>query len=232
METMKILLAEDDPNLGSIIREYFEAKGFQTQLCSNGEEALKHFSREKWNICIFDVMMPQMDGFTLAKEIRKLNNDTPIVFLTARSMKEDTIEGFKSGADDYITKPFSMEELLLRIKAILKRTEKSTEEEQIQEFTIGNYQFKPMLQLLTLGDQVQKLTSRESDLLRLLCLHMNNTLERNFALRAIWSDDNYFNARSMDVYIARLRKYLTGDDNIEILNVHGKGFKLLDKSMV
>jgi two-component system OmpR family response regulator len=232
MEMMKILLAEDDPNLGLIIREYFEAKGFHTQLCSNGEEALKQFSKEKWNICIFDVMMPQMDGFTLAREIRKLNNDTPIVFLTAKSMKEDTIEGFKSGADDYITKPFSMEELLLRIKAILKRTEKSTDDEQIQEFRIGNYQFKPMLQLLTLGNQVHKLTSRESDLLRLLCLNMNNTLERNFALKAIWSDDNYFNARSMDVYIARLRKYLTGDDNIEILNVHGKGFKLLDKTMV
>ena len=168
----------------------------------------------------------------LFRSVRKLNNDTPIVFLTAKSMKEDTIEGFKSGADDYITKPFSMEELLLRIKAILKRTEKSTDDEQIQEFRIGNYQFKPMLQLLTLGNQVHKLTSRESDLLRLLCLNMNNTLERNFALKAIWSDDNYFNARSMDVYIARLRKYLTGDDNIEILNVHGKGFKLLDKTMV
>lgn len=232
MEFMKILLAEDDPNLGSIIREYLDAKGFHTHLCSNGEDALKHFTREKWNICIFDVMMPQMDGFTLAREIRKLNKDTPIVFLTAKSMKEDTIEGFKSGADDYITKPFSMEELLLRIKAILKRTEKSGDDDQIQEFQIGKYHFKPMLQQLMLGDQVQKLTSRESDLLRLLCLHMNNTLERNFALRAIWSDDNYFNARSMDVYIARLRKYLTGDENIEILNVHGKGFKLLDKSMV
>jgi DNA-binding response OmpR family regulator len=232
MELMKILLAEDDPNLGLIIREYLDAKGFQTQLCANGEDALKHFTKEKWNICIFDVMMPQMDGFTLAREIRKLNTDIPIVFLTAKSMKEDTIEGFKAGADDYITKPFSMEELLLRIKAILKRTEKSAGDTPVQEFRIGQYQFKPMLQQLIHGEQVQKLTSREADLLRLLCINMNDTLERNFALRAIWSDDNYFNARSMDVYIARLRKYLTADENIEILNVHGKGFKLLDKTSV
>ena len=229
---MKILLAEDDPNLGAIIREYLDAKGFHTYLCANGEEALRQFVKEKWNICIFDVMMPQMDGFTLAKEIRKHDKDTPIVFLTAKSMKEDTIEGFKVGGDDYITKPFSIEELLLRIRAILKRTEKVNDEPEASEFNIGKYLFNPMLQELVLGDHVQKLTSREADLLKLLALHMNNTLERNFALRAIWADDNYFNARSMDVYIARLRKYLTADENIEIINVHGKGFKLVDKSMV
>ena len=226
---MKILLAEDDPNLGSIIREYLEAKGYHTELCSNGEEAFKHFLREKWNICIFDVMMPQMDGFTLAREIRNHNKEIPIVFLTAKSMKDDTIEGFKAGGDDYITKPFSMEELLLRIKAILKRTERVAEDPNSQEFSLGKYVFNPNHQQLKLGDHIQKLTSRESDLLKLLCLNLNDTLERNFALRAIWSDDNYFNARSMDVYIARLRKYLTQDPSIEIINVHGKGFKLVDR---
>ena len=225
---MKILLAEDDPNLGSIIREYLEAKGYHTELCSNGDEAFKMFLKEKWNLCIFDVMMPQMDGFTLAREIRKHNKEVPIVFLTAKSMKDDTIEGFKAGGDDYMTKPFSMEELLLRIKAILKRTERIADDKPVQEFVIGKYIFNPTHQQLILGEHIQKLTSREADLLKLLCLNLNDNLERNFALRAIWSDDNYFNARSMDVYIARLRKYLTGDPDIEIINVHGKGFKLVD----
>ena len=227
---MKILLAEDDPNLGAIIREYLEAKGYHTVLCQHGEEAFKLFLKEKWNLCIFDVMMPQMDGFTLARSIREHNKEIPIVFLTAKAMKEDTIEGFKAGGDDYITKPFSMEELLLRIKAILKRTERISDEPQSQEFIIGDYKFNPTLQQLTHNEQSHKLTSKESDLLKLLCMNMNNTLERNFALRAIWSDDNYFNARSMDVYIARLRKYLTSDPNIEIINVHGKGFKLVDRT--
>jgi DNA-binding response OmpR family regulator len=227
---MKLLLAEDDPNLGVIICEYLEAKGYQTSLCQNGEDALKMFMKGKWNLCIFDVMMPQMDGFTLAREIRKHNKDIPIVFLTAKAMKEDTIEGFKAGGDDYITKPFSMEELILRIKAILKRTEKIDNEPAVQEFNLGVFKFNPTLQQLVHGGESQKLTSKESDLLKLLCLNLNDTLERNFALRAIWSEDNYFNARSMDVYIAKLRKYLNSDPNIEIINVHGKGFKLVDHS--
>ena len=227
---MKILLAEDDPNLGSLIREYLEVKGYHTVLCANGEEALKMFLNEKWNICIFDVMMPIMDGFTLAREIRKHNKEIPIVFLTAKSMKDDAIEGFKVGADDYITKPFSMEELILRIKAILKRTERAVDETPVQEYKLGKYTFNTTHQQLILGDTVQKLTSREADLLKLLCVNINDTLERNFALRTIWSDDNYFNARSMDVYIARLRKYLSGDPSLEIINVHGKGFKLVDEN--
>jgi DNA-binding response OmpR family regulator len=227
---MKLLLAEDDPNLGVIICEYLEAKGYHPTLCQNGEEALKLFLKEKWNLCIFDVMMPKMDGFTLAREIRKHNLDIPIVFLTAKAMKEDTIEGFKAGGDDYIIKPFSMEELLLRIKAILKRTEKADVEPTVQEFSLGIFKFNPTLQQLVHGDEIQKLTSREADLLKLLCMNLNDVLERNFALRAIWSEDNYFNARSMDVYIARLRKYLNADVNIEIINVHGKGFKLVDHS--
>ena len=226
---MKILLAEDDPNLGILIQEYLEAKGFQTTLCANGEEAFKVFMRERWNLCIFDVMMPLMDGFSLTREIRKHNKDVPVIFLTAKSMKEDTIEGFKVGADDYMTKPFSMEELTLRIKAILKRTEKREEQEDQQEFSIGAYQFNTVLNSLVSAKEHHKLTTREVELLRLLCLHMNDILERNFALKAIWAEDNYFNARSMDVYIARLRKYLASDPNIEILNVHGKGFKLVVK---
>jgi DNA-binding response OmpR family regulator len=226
----KILLAEDDPNLGMIIKEYLEAKQFEVKLCENGEDAMKQFFKESWSLCLLDVMMPVMDGFTLAKEIRKHNKDVPIVFLTAKSMQEDTIEGFKAGADDYITKPFSMEELILRIKAILKRTEKVNEPDINEEFSIGKYKFSPHLQLLTLADEAQRLTSKESDLLKLLCQYKNDVLERNFALRAIWQDDNYFNARSMDVYIAKLRKYLMQDSNVEIVNVHGKGFKLLDKT--
>lgn len=228
----KILLAEDDPNLGMIIKEYLEAKQFEVKLCENGEDALKQFFKETWSMCVLDVMMPQMDGFTVAKEIRKHNKDIPIVFLTAKSMQEDTIEGFKVGADDYITKPFSMEELILRIKAILKRTEKTNEPDINEEFTIGKYKFAPHLQLLTFNNEAQRLTSKESDLLKLLCQYKNDVLERNFALRAIWQDDNYFNARSMDVYIAKLRKYLSNDSNVEIVNVHGKGFKLLDKTPV
>jgi DNA-binding response OmpR family regulator len=176
-------------------------------------------------------MMPIMDGFTLAKEIRSYNKDVPIIFLTAKSMKEDTIEGFRVGGDDYMTKPFSMEELILRIKAILKRTERPHAEHSVNEYQIGKYLFNPSLQQLSIAGNIHKLTTRESELLKLLCINMNETLERNFALRAIWADDNYMNARNMDVYIARLRKYFNEDKNIEILNVHGKGCKLLDKTI-
>jgi len=228
---MKILLAEDDPNLGLLVQEYLTAKGYIVHLSANGEDALKVFLREKWNICIFDVMMPIKDGFTAAKEIRTYNKEVPIIFLTAKSMKEDAIEGFKSGGDDYITKPFSMEELLMRIRAILKRTEKSIDNSNQQEYIIGKYRFNPTLQQLVIGTQSHKLTSRECDLLKLLCMNINQTLERNFALKVVWSDDNYFNARSMDVYIARLRKYFSQDENISIINVHGKGFKLVDQPL-
>ena len=228
---MKILLAEDDPNLGLLVQEYLTAKGYIVHLSANGEDALKVFLREKWNICIFDVMMPIKDGFTAAKEIRTYNKEVPIIFLTAKSMKEDAIEGFKSGGDDYITKPFSMEELLMRIRAILKRTEKSIDNSNQQEYIIGKYRFNPTLQQLVIGAQSHKLTSRECDLLKLLCMNINQTLERNFALKVVWSDDNYFNARSMDVYIARLRKYFSQDENISIINVHGKGFKLVDQPL-
>lgn len=228
MEKVKVLLVEDDPNLGSLLKEYLEAKGYSTVLAVNGKQGYDVFSKDKFNICILDVMMPIKDGFTLAKEIRAIDNNVPIVFLTAKSMKEDAVEGFTAGADDYITKPFSMEELLLRIKAILRRTENKTSIHSEQtEFQIGNYKFDYKHQTLEIKGGQQKLTTKEADLLKLLCLNANQILDRNFALKSIWHDDNYFSGRSMDVYIAKLRKYLKEDSSVELINVHGKGFKLL-----
>ncbi len=229
MENTKVLLVEDDSNLGNLLKEYLEAKGFPTVLAVNGKQGYDVFSKDKFGICILDVMMPIKDGYTLAKEIRAIDTNIPIVFLTAKSMKEDAIEGFSLGADDYITKPFSMEELLLRIKAILRRTEgKSAKNSDQTSFTIGKYKFDYKHQTLDLKDVQHKLTTKEAELLKLLCLHANDVLDRNFALKSIWHDDNYFNGRSMDVYIAKLRKYLKEDPNVELINVHGKGFKLLN----
>lgn len=227
-EKLKVLLVEDDTNLGTLLREYLEAKGYSTTLAVNGKQGFDLFAKDKYNICILDVMMPVKDGFTLAKEIRAIDANIPIVFLTAKSMKEDAVEGFNAGADDYITKPFSMEELLMRIKAILRRTEiKPTANESQTEFEIGKYKFDYPHQILEINGKQHKLTTKEADLLKLLCLNVNDILDRNFALKAIWKDDNYFNGRSMDVYIAKLRKYLKDDPKVEIINVHGKGFKLL-----
>lgn len=227
MKNIKILLAEDDSNLGSLLRNYLNAKNFETSLFSNGTSALDAFSREEYNICILDIMMPEMDGITLAKEIRKSSPDIPVIFLTAKSQKDDVLEGFRSGADDYITKPFSMEELLYRIQAILKRASGTFKPKKEDKYSIGSYTFDPLKQLLVHGGQTIKLTTKESELLELLCRYGNEILERNFALKSIWIDDNYFNARSMDVYITRLRKYLRNDPSVKILNVHGKGYKLI-----
>lgn len=224
---IKILLAEDDENLGALLREYLIAKGFKTDLFANGELALEGFKKGKYDLCILDVMMPKMDGFTLAREIKKINNAIPFIFLTAKSLKDDVIEGFAIGADDYMTKPFSMEELIFRIKAILRRTSSNNVSETNEKFTIGEYEFDSQKQILKYGDKEQKLTTKESELLKLLCNNMNNVLERNFALKTIWLEDSYFNARSMDVYITKLRKYLKGDPSIQILNIHGKGYKLI-----
>ncbi len=223
----KILLAEDDENLGLLLKEYLNAKGFETNLFANGELAFRDFVKNQYDICILDIMMPVKDGYTLAKEIRQIDEDVPIIFLTAKSMKEDVIEGFSIGADDYITKPFSMEELLFRLEAILKRTSSAHKTAAIEKFEIGKYVFDVKKQTLQLDDKVIRLTTKESELLKLLCTHQNKILDRNFALKTIWLDDNYFNARSMDVYITKLRKYLKEDDSVEILNVHGKGFKLV-----
>ncbi len=227
-ETMNVLLVEDDSNLGTLLKEYLEAKGYPTTLAVNGKEGFDLFSKDKFSICILDVMMPLKDGISLAKEIRAIDPNVPVIFLTAKSMKEDTIEGFNAGADDYITKPFSMEELLMRIKAILRRTEsRSTANSDQNEFEIGQYKFDYQHQTLDLKGSQQKLTTKEADLLKLLAVNANGILDRNFALKSIWKDDNYFNGRSMDVYIAKLRKYLKEDSSVEIINVHGKGFKLL-----
>ena len=227
MKSKKILLAEDDNNLGVLLRNYLIAKKYDATLCINGKEALESFQKNVFNICIIDIMMPEMDGLTLAKEIRKINQNIPVIFLTARNQKEDIIEGFITGADDYITKPFSMEELLYRIEAILRRVTEPVVIKKEERYSIGDYTFDTLKQLLTLKDQTIKLTTKESELLELLCRHKNEILERNFALKAIWIDDNYFNARSMDVYITKLRKYLKKDSAVKILNVHGKGYKLL-----
>jgi DNA-binding response OmpR family regulator len=221
----KILLTEDDENLGMLLREYLIAKGFETDLLPDGEAGYQAFTEKKYDICIFDVMMPKKDGFTLAKEIRMMNAEIPIIFLTAKSMKEDVFNGFKIGADDYITKPFSMEELLFRIEAILRRTKGGASGQDM--FQLGKFRFDTQKQQLIDGDKVIKLTTKESELLKLLCNNANKVLERNFALKTIWVDDNYFNARSMDVYITKLRKHLKDEPNIEIINVHGKGYKLV-----
>jgi len=226
MDNTRILLAEDDENLGSLLKEYLNAKGYETELFSDGNKAYRGFIKEYFNLCLLDVMMPEKDGFTLAKEIRQINNEIPILFLTAKSMKEDILEGFSIGADDYITKPFSMEELLYRIEAILRRTKQDTLQEN-KTCTIGKYLFDTQTQFLKKGNKKKKLTTKESELLKLLCNNKNKVLERNFTLRTIWIDDNYFNARSMDVYITKLRKYLKDDPSIQIINVHGKGFKLI-----
>jgi two-component system OmpR family response regulator len=228
MKSTKILLAEDDSNLGLLLKNYLKAKNFETSLYINGLLAVEAFSKESFSLCILDIMMPEMDGITLAKDIRKINPDVPIIFLTARSQKEDILEGFRTGADDYITKPFSMEELLYRIQAILKRTTVTYPARKQDLYVIGNYTFNPLKQHLIFGDQTVKLTTKESELLELLCRHSNEILERNFALKSIWIDDNYFNARSMDVYITRLRKYLLNDPSVKILNIHGRGYKLLN----
>lgn len=226
-EKTKILLAEDDENLGSLLREYLQAKSYEAHWLSDGEKAYKSFEKNRYDICILDIMMPNKDGITLAREIRMIDPEMPIIFLTAKSMKEDVLEGFSVGADDYMTKPFSMEELIYRIEAILRRTQGIGQQNKQTEFEIGQFHFDANKQLLTLDNKSVKLTTKESQLLKLLCNNANNVLERNFALKSIWIDDNYFNARSMDVYITKLRKYLKEDPAVEILNIHGKGYKLI-----
>jgi DNA-binding response OmpR family regulator len=233
MENVKtqVLLVEDDPNLGALLQEYLEAKGFETKLATDGKKGFDAFCKQEFDLLLLDVMMPVKDGLTLAKEIRVTDKNVPIIFLTAKSMKEDTIEGFNSGADDYITKPFSMDELMARITAVLRRSNKqrvyNTDD---VVFNIGDYTFNSETQALGHNGMEQKLTTKESQLMRLLCVHKNDVLDRNFALKTIWHDDNYFNGRSMDVYIAKLRKYLKDDSKVEIVNIHGKGFKLLVNS--
>ena len=235
MKKNKILLVEDDQNFGDVLRSYLDMHDYHVTLAKDGVEGLEEYRQGLFDLCIFDVMMPKMDGFTLAKEIRKTDEDMPIIFLTAKALKEDVLEGFRIGADDYITKPFLSAELLARIQAILKRSQKTETKDQEKEFIIGKYHFNFPLRILTFGlgenkEEKFKLSPKEAQLLKLFVLHKNDILPRSEALTKIWSEDNYFTARSMDVFVTKLRKYLKRDANIEIVNIHGNGFQLLVKA--
>jgi two-component system OmpR family response regulator len=225
----KILLCEDDPNLGIVLKNFLELNDFDVILERDGRLGLAAFQREKFELCLLDVMMPKMDGFMLAEEIRDINPDIPLFFLSAKSMKEDVIKGYKLGADDYITKPFDSEVLLLKIKAILKRNEEQNREIANTEYDLGNYHFIPKLRELAIDGKKVTLSPKENELLKMLSEYKNDLLQRDLALKKIWGNDNYFNGRSMDVYIAKLRKYLKEDANVEIVNIHGNGFRLLVK---
>lgn len=223
----KILLCEDDPNLGMVLKNYLELNDYEVVLERDGRLGLAAFQRERFDLCLLDVMMPHMDGFTLAEEIRDINPDVPLFFLSAKTMKEDIIQGYKLGADDYITKPFDSEVLLLKIKAILKRNEELNKEQANVEFDLGQYHFNPKLRELSVNGKTQTLSPKENELLKMLAEYKNDLLPREIALKKIWGSDTYFNGRSMDVYIAKLRKYLKEDNSIEIVNIHGNGFRLV-----
>jgi len=223
----KILLVEDDQNFGDVLRSYLEMHEYQVTLATDGEQGFEEFIKGEFDLCILDVMMPKKDGFTLGAEIREQNQDVPLIFLTAKALKEDVVEGF-------ITKPFNSEELLYRVQAVMKRSQtKPDPREEIKEFILGDYQFNYPLRALTYkGSDKEKLSPKEAHLLRLFCINMNDVLTRSEALTKIWGEDNYFTARSMDVFVTKLRKYLKKDENLEIVNIHGNGFRLIDKSMV
>jgi DNA-binding response OmpR family regulator len=228
-QTATILLVEDDPNLSMVIKDYLEMLNYETTVCKDGEEGLTEFNNGGYDLVILDVMMPKKDGFTVAEDIRKFDEDTPIIFLTAKSLKEDRIKGFQVGCDDYISKPFSTEELSMRIKAVLKRCLTAKNNVVINDqkiFKIGNYTFDFGNMLLVSGEKEQALTRKEAALLKLLCIYKNKLLTRETALKSVWGDDDYFIGRSMDVFITKLRKYLKDDPTISITNVHGAGFKL------
>lgn len=231
--TYKILLTEDDQNFGDVLKSYLEMHDYEVNLAIDGEEGLKFFNKNEYDLCILDVMMPKMDGFTLATRIRELNQTVPLIFLTAKTLKSDVIEGFKIGADDYITKPFNSEELLYRVQAILKRSQKAPDPRENQkEFDVGEYHFNYPLRILSHKEgEKQKLSPKEAELLKLFCVNKNDVLLRSDALKKIWGEDNYFTARSMDVFITKLRKYLSKDENLEIVNIHGNGFRLVDRNM-
>ena len=232
MGSKKILLVEDDPNFGTVLKDYLALNDYNVTHAKDGIEGLIMFKNNDYDLCILDVMMPRKDGFSLAQDIRSKNKEIPIIFLTAKTLKEDVLKGYQVGADDYLNKPFDSEVLLFKIKAILQRKESDTSAENEQfEFNIGGFFFNSKLRHLSVGeDEPQKLSPKESKLLRMLALHKNDLMPRELALTKIWRDDNYFTSRSMDVYIAKLRKYLKNDDSVEILNIHGEGFRLVDKN--
>ncbi len=224
----KILLCEDDTNLGMVLKNYLELNEYEVTLERDGRLGLAAFQREKFDICLLDVMMPNMDGFTVAEEIRDINPDVPLFFLSAKTMKDDIIQGYKLGADDYITKPFDSDVLLHKIKAILKRNEEMHKDEVNAEFDLGKYHFNPRLRELVVNGKTQTLSPKENELLKMLSEYKNDLLPREAALKKIWGSDTYFNGRSMDVYIAKLRKYLKEDEKLEIVNIHGNGFRLVE----
>lgn len=231
----KILLVEDDQNFGDVLRSYLEMNDYNVTLANDGIKGLESYNSSTYDLCILDVMMPRKDGFTVAREIREKDTEIPIIFLTAKTLKEDVLQGFKIGADDYITKPFNSEELLFRIQAILKRTmQKEDPKEEVREFFISKYHFNYPLRILTYNkdgedEQKFKLSPKEAQLLKMFAQKINDVLTRSEALTTIWGEDNYFTARSMDVFVTKLRKYLSHDDNLEIVNIHGNGFQLLEK---
>ena len=233
MGSKRILLVEDDPNFGIVLKDYLGLNDYHVTHAKDGIEGLIMFKNNSYDLCILDVMMPRKDGFSLAQDIRATNKEVPIIFLTAKTLKEDVLKGYSVGADDYLNKPFDSEVLLYKIKAILQRKEsdKSSDSEQF-EFVIGQFFFNSKLRHLSIGEngEPQKLSPKESKLLRMLAIHKNDLMPRELALTKIWRDDNYFTSRSMDVYIAKLRKYLKSDESVEILNIHGEGFRLLEKS--
>lgn len=231
-ENKKILLVEDDPNFGAILKDYLMLNDFDVVLAKNGMEGFEKFKKESFDLCILDVMMPYKDGYTLAKEIREKNKDIPLIFLTAKSMKEDVLKGYKVGADDYLNKPFDSEVLLMKIRAIIQRKSSDVKSDANQfEFQIGNFHLNSKLRFLTFKkEEPIKLSPKENELLKILAIYENDLMPRELALTKIWRDDNYFTSRSMDVYIAKLRKYLKLDDEVEILNIHGEGFRLVVKS--
>jgi DNA-binding response OmpR family regulator len=228
---VRVLMVEDDDSLGSILREYLMLKGYQVVHAKDGMEALEVYEKDKFDICLLDVMMPKLDGFNVAKKIRENDEYVPIVFVTAKSMQADKLEGLKIGADDYVTKPFSMEELQLRIEAILRRTATTETGKPLdmKEYTIGTYKFNRLLKILTdVEGKERGLTDKEASLLEMLIQHKNDTMSRKEALIKIWGDDDYFNGRSMDVYITKIRKMLKGDSNLKLNNVHGVGYQLIE----
>jgi DNA-binding response OmpR family regulator len=220
-----ILLVEDDMNLGFVIQDNLKMNGFQVHLSQDGKEGLNAFGDGNYDLCLLDVMMPKKDGFSLAADIRKLDTEVPIIFLTAKTMTEDKVKGFKVGADDYITKPFSTDELILRIEAILKRTMKNESVNQ-NEFVLGSYVYDVSNYLLKHDSEDKKLTKKEAEILKILCENKDKVIERELVLNLVWGDDSYFNGRSLDVFITKLRKYLKADESVKITNIHGVGFKL------
>lgn len=227
MSGHRVLLLEDDASLGAVLQEHLQMQGFIVTLCTDGVQGSQAFKANEFDICLVDIMMPKKDGFSFAEDVRRIDSEIPLIFLTAKAMKEDKIQGFKIGCDDYVTKPFSIEELMLRIRAVMRRRGKPDESEPPSSFEIGSYTFDYLRQTLTRNKQQHKLTPRESDLLRLLCQNVNQTVRREDALRKIWNDDGYFAGRSMDVFISKLRKYLKDDPKVDILGIHGKGMRLV-----